>query len=408
LNSIPAEAVPEREQEVIPNEEDQETFRTGEVITIAGGHLVNDTYTAFLPALLPVIIDKLSLSLTLAGSLTAIQSIPGLLNPFIGYLADKMSLRYFVIFAPAATATLVSLMGLAPNYFVLAFILLLTGVSIAAFHAPAPAMIGRISGKQIGRGMSYFMATGELARTIGPLIAVWAVSLWSLDGIYRLMWVGWMTSLILFLRLRAVPARTTRGASLRSALPKMRRLFAPMIGYTLARNFMIECLVTYLAVYMNSRGASLWIAGASLSLLEIAGVAGALISGTISDHLGRKPVLLGGTLISAAVMFFFINSSGWILVPILLVLGFSALSTTPVLMAMVQEHLPENRAIGNGIYMLIGFALRPISILAVGFMGDRLGLQAAFTWSAIISLLAIPAIFALPNFQKQSEPVQIR
>jgi FSR family fosmidomycin resistance protein-like MFS transporter len=405
LNSIPAEAIPEREQAVYVKEEDQEKFRTGEVITIAGGHLVNDTYTAFLPALLPVIIDKLSLSLTLAGSLTAIQSIPGVLNPFIGYLADRMSLRYFVIFAPAATATLVSLMGLAPNYFVLAFILLLTGVSIAAFHAPAPAMIGRVSGKQIGRGMSYFMATGELARTIGPLIAVWAVSLWTLDGIYRLMWVGWMTSLILFLRLRAVPARTTRGASLRTALPKMRRLFAPMIGFTLARNFMIECLVTYLAVYMHSRGASLWIAGASLSSLELAGVAGALISGTISDRLGRKPVLLGGTLISVAVMFLFINSSGWILVPILLILGFSALSTTPVLMAMVQEHLPDNRAVGNGIYMLIVFALRPIAILAVGFMGDRLGLQAAFTWSAIISLLAIPAIFALPNLKKDPKKV---
>ena len=102
-----------------------------------------------------------------------------------------MSLRYFVILAPAATATLVSIMGLAPNYLSLAFILLLTGVSIAAFHAPAPAMIGRISGKQVGKGMSYFMASGELARTIGPLVAVWAVSLWTLDGVsHRLVWVG--------------------------------------------------------------------------------------------------------------------------------------------------------------------------------------------------------------------------
>jgi FSR family fosmidomycin resistance protein-like MFS transporter len=252
--------------------------------------------------------------------------------------------------------------------------------------------------------MSFFMAFGEMARTIGPLVAVWAVSLWTLDGIYRLMWVGWMTSLVLFWRLRTVPARTTRGASLRAAFPLMQRLFVPMIAYTLPRNFMIECLVTYLAVYMDMRGASLWIAGASLSLLEVAGVAGALSSGTISDRLGRKPVLLAGSLISVAVMFVFINSSGWILVPILLLLGFSALSTTPVLLAMVQEHLPDNRAVGNGIFMLISFALRPIAILAVGFMGDRLGLQAAFTWSALISLLAIPAIFALPNVRKQADP----
>ena len=401
MKSIPLEALPQVGQDKLLERGESEEFRTSEVLTIAGGHLVNDTYTAFLPALLPVIIDKLSLSLTMAGSLTAIQQIPGVLNPFIGYLADRMSLRYFVILAPAATATLVSIMGLAPNYLSLAFILLLTGVSIAAFHAPAPAMIGRISGKQVGKGMSYFMASGELARTIGPLVAVWAVSLWTLDGIYRLVWVGWMTSVILYWRLRAIPARTTKGASLRQAFPLMRRLFAPMIAYTLARNFMIECLVTYLVVYMDMLGASLWIAGASLSLLQLAGVAGALSSGTLSDRLGRKSVLLAATLTSIGIMFIFINTSGWILVPILLLLGFTALSTTPVLLAMVQDQLPNNRAVGNGIFMLISFALRPIAILAVGYMGDRLGLRTAFTWSALISLLAVPAIFALPDLRKQ-------
>ena len=112
MKSIPLEALPQVGQDKLLESGESEEFRTSEVLTIAGGHLVNDTYTAFLPALLPVIIDKLSLSLTMAGSLTAIQQIPGVLNPFIGYLADRMSLRYFVILAPAATATLVSIIGI--------------------------------------------------------------------------------------------------------------------------------------------------------------------------------------------------------------------------------------------------------------------------------------------------------
>ena len=57
------------------------------------------------------------------------------------------------------------------------------GVSVAAFHAPAPAMIGRVSGVRIGLGMSIFMASGELARAAGPLIAVWAVATWGLEGL---------------------------------------------------------------------------------------------------------------------------------------------------------------------------------------------------------------------------------
>ncbi len=372
-------------------------FQTGQVLTIASAHLVHDTYTSFTPALLPVLIEKLSLSLTMAGSLTAIQQLPGVLNPFIGYLADKVSLRYFVILAPAVTATLISGIGLAPSYLTVAFIMLLTGVSVAAFHAPAPAMIGRISGWQVGKGMSLFMAFGELARTIGPLVAVWAISLWTLNGIYRLAVVGWVTSLILFWRLRAIPARSEENVSLRQALPAMRRLFVPIIFFTLFRNFMVECLITYLPVYMSTQGASLWIAGASLSILELAGVGGALFSGTISDRLGRKPILLAASAASVGLMFVFINIEGWVLALVLLALGFTALSTTPVLMSMVQEHLPDHRAVGNGVYMLVGFALRPIAIMAVGFMGEKLGLQTAFLWSAAISLLTIPAVFALPT-----------
>ncbi len=371
-------------------------FQSGQVLTISGGHFFHDIYTALVPALLPAIIDKLSLSLVMAGSLTAIQQLPGVLNPFIGYLADKISLRYFVILAPALTATLISILGLAPNYPALVIIFLLAGVSTAAFHAPAPAMIGRISGKSVGKGMSFFMAAGELARTLGPLVAVWAISIWTLEGIYRLGVVGWGTSLILFWRLRSVPARTEKNVGLRQAIPAMRRLFIPIVIFTLLRNFLVECLVTYLPVYMDARGTSLWIAGASLSLLEIAGVAGALFSGSFSDKLGRKPILLISILASSAITLLFLNLQGWWLVPVLLLLGFTSLSSTPVLLAMVQEHLPEHRAVGNGVFMLISFALRPIAILSIGFMGDRFGLTSAFYISAVVALLAIPAIMALP------------
>ncbi len=390
--------------QVQPNVED-ETFHTGQVLTISGGHLVHDLYTSFIPALLPVIIDKLSLTLTMAGGLTAVLQLPGIINPFIGYLADRISLRYFVILAPAITATLVSSLGFASSYQSLLVIFLLTGISVAIFHAPAPAMIGRISGFKVGKGMSFFMAGGELARTLGPLVAVWAISMWTLDGIYRLVVLGWGASLILYWRLRSVPARSTRNVSFSAAIPVMRRLFLPIIALTILRGFMLECLVTYLPIYMNQRGASLWIAGASLSILEFAGVIGVLISGTTSDKLGRKPVLLVTTLSAALMMFLFVNIEGWIIVPVLLGLGLTALASGPIMLAMVQEQMTDHRALGNGIYMLISFALRPIAILGVGMLGDRFGLNAAFTWSAVIFLLAIPAIMALP--EKRSQPAQL-
>jgi len=97
-----------------------ERFQTGRVLTISAGHAVHDTYTAFLPSLLPVFIANLSLSMTEAGLLTVFMQGPSLLQPFIGHLADRVSLRTFVILAPAVTAAMMSLLGVAPDYAVLA------------------------------------------------------------------------------------------------------------------------------------------------------------------------------------------------------------------------------------------------------------------------------------------------
>lgn len=387
----------------VPQTKDEEEFQTGQVLTIAGGHFIHDVYTSFVAPLMPLIIEKLSLSLTLAGSLTALLQLPGLLNPFIGYLADKVSLRYFVILAPAVTATLISSMGFAPSYFALAIIFFVTGISVAAFHAPSPAMIAEVSGKKVGQGMSLFMAGGELSRTIGPLLAVWAVSTWTLDGFYRIVVIGWAASLVLYFRLRNLPARPVGPVSARAILPLLRRLFLPLLLISLFRNFLLSSLSVYLPTFMSLEGSSFLVAGAALSIYELAGVAGALSSGTLSDRLGRKFILLAAAVASSAVMLAFLNVHGWMQAVVLLLLGFANLSTTPVLMAIVQEHLPNNRAVGNGLYMAINFLMQLVAILGVGLLGDTFGLRAAFFWSACLSLLSVPAILSLPVARDASQ-----
>ncbi len=374
----------------------EEEFQAEQVITISSGHFVHDTYSAFLAPLLPLIIEKMSLTLTLAGSLSAFLQFPAILTPLIGHFADKYNLRYLVIIAPALTATLMSAMGLAPNYVTLALLLTLTGISVALFHAPAPAMVGQISGQRVGKGMSWFMGGGELARTVGPLVAVWTVSLWGLEGMFRVVVVGWATSIILFWRLRDIPVSVRKNGSLQSILPKLRTLFLPLFIISFFRMFMVVCMTTYLPTYMNLNGATLLLAGASLSILELAGFVGALSGGTLSDRLGRKPLLMGITILAPLLMIAFLNVSGWLLVPVLLSYGFVSISAGPVFLALIQDNFPENRAVSNGLYISMNFLLRSLAMLLVGVAGDAIGLQAAFFGSAILSIFGLVGIFMLP------------
>jgi FSR family fosmidomycin resistance protein-like MFS transporter len=391
-------------EQTVLDTETQDEFRTGLVATIASGHFVHDTFTAFVAPLLPLVIEKLSLSLTSVGLVNAFMQLPAVLNPFIGYLADKLSLRYFVIFAPATTATLIGLMGLAPNYGTLAFLFILIGISVAAFHAPTPAMIARVAGKRVGLGMSLYMAGGELGRTVGPLVAVSAVSMWGLEGIYRLIALGWGASMILFWRFRNVSSTDYRmkAGNLRAEFPKLRSFFLPIVLLTFTRAFLTGSITTYLPTFLSFEGATLAFAGISLSILEAAGVAGALLSGTISDRFGRRPVLLISMALSSILMFVFLQVGGWASVPVLLLLGFFSIAPQPVILALVQDAVPDNRAVANGLYMTINFLVRSLVLVLLGAAGDTWGLRITFVISGVISVFALLPVLMI-NFDRTVE-----
>src|SRR5512143_3203850 len=91
-------------------------FQTGAVVTIAAAHGAHDTYFSFLPTILPLLIQNLSLNTAQAGVLSACTQIPNLVQPLIGHLADRKNLKVLVILAPALSSFLITLVGVAPSF----------------------------------------------------------------------------------------------------------------------------------------------------------------------------------------------------------------------------------------------------------------------------------------------------
>lgn len=389
--------------ETIPAENESQEFDTESILTVTGGHFVHDTFTAFVSPLLPLLIEKLSLSLTLAGSLSIFMQLPSLLSVVIGYMADRVSVRYLVIFAPAITATLVTLLGFMPTYAAAAILLFSVGISMMSFHAPAPAMVAHLSGNKIGRGMSFFMAGGELGRSVGPLLVGFGVTQWGMDGLWRLMIFGWIATIVLFFRLKDVSAQSKRKNT--HAKPDVRaftRVFAPLFGVMIFRNFVATGLSVFMVVYLvDVRELGLPLATSMLALYELAGVGGALSGGTLSDRIGRKRTIIGAILLSALSGFIFFNVEGYLAFPVLILVGLTTLSVTPVFQALVQEQLPEHRATASGMFILYAFIIRAANTLVIGMLGDAYGLQRTFIIIIGLSLLAIPIVFTLPDAPKQ-------
>lgn len=255
---------------VLSEKKSDDTFHLSAVITLGAAHGAHDTYFSFLPTILPLLIENLSLNTTQAGLLTASSQLPNLLQPVIGHLADRRDLRLLVILAPAISGCLITLVGVAPSFGMAALLLLLAGFSTAAFHSIAPTMTAAQAGRRMGRAMGFFMVGGELGFGVGPLIVVAVVSYLTLKGLPWLMTLGVLASVILYYRQKTPTTMrhslAEAGLPVGQALIQMSGLMVPILGITFITGFLNANIVSYLPTFMSSEGAAFVVAGASSRL----------------------------------------------------------------------------------------------------------------------------------------------
>jgi MFS transporter, FSR family, fosmidomycin resistance protein len=375
-------------------------FHTKKVLLISIAHMVHDTYSSFLAPILPLLIEKLGLSYGLAGSLSMFQRLPSLFNPVIGMIAERVSARYFVIVSPGLTAVAMSLLGIAPHYVVLVLLLVVMGFSATLFHVPSPVMIKRVAGDKTGGGMSFYMLGGELARTIGPLVILGAVSLWGLEGTWRLMPFGIAASVVLYFQFHRIRISDQfSGGKEKLRIGKTfrahRRFLILTGGMLLFLSLLKSALTAFLPTLVTVAGDSVWKGGAYLSILQLSGAAGTFLAGGFSDRIGRKPTLLASAILSPAMLWLFLSLEGIPAVAALVLLGLALFAPGPVMLAFVQDQESERPVFLNGVYMGISFLLAALGVQLVGAAADIFGLRETFYISAALSLGAIPCILLL-------------
>jgi len=389
--------------------DNKKQFQLDKVTTISFAHFVHDVYSSFLAPLLPLLITKFSLSLTLAGLLAIVQRIPSLFNPLIGLAADRLPIRYLVIIAPAITTISMSLLGAAPSIIVIMVLLFITGIGASLFHVPAPVMIKRVSGNRIGKGMSFFMLGGEIARSIGPIYILAAVSLWGLERTWRLIPFGLAASTLLFFKFRNIQISDAfknekKEFGVKQTLKKYFPFFLTIAGIVFFTSLVRGSLTAFLPTFITGKGGNLWAGGISLSVLQFAGAMGTFFSGTISDKIGRPRTLLIMALTTPVLMFVFVMLNNSVFAfPLLMLIGFVMFAATPVLLAEVNNIDSEHPALINGIFMTLNFLFGAFALLIVGVLGDQFGLQTTYLLMAGVSLFSIPFILKL---QANNSPVK--
>uniref|UniRef100_UPI002621403B MFS transporter n=1 Tax=Desulfurobacterium sp. TaxID=2004706 RepID=UPI002621403B len=263
------------------------------VLLLSFSHLIHDIYTSFLAPVLPLLVQKLGISLTEASILDVIRRLPALFNLYFGLLISRRDVRIFTIVSPVTTAVFMSLIGIAPNYIVLLIFLFLAGISAQIFHIATPSIVKEVTPK-MGFGMSAFMVGGELARTVAPLIATAAVSLWGVEGLWKTIVFAVFASAFLWWQLNRLNVdfkpEKTRSFNLETLL-QYRSFFLPIAGFMLFQNFAKLFFSFYLPVYLVHKGETLSEANLSLSFFQLFAILGTFLSGNIADRIGNRKTL---------------------------------------------------------------------------------------------------------------------
>jgi FSR family fosmidomycin resistance protein-like MFS transporter len=351
------------------------------------GHLLNDGYAAFFAPLLPLLIERLELSLALAGALgTAMILVNSLLQPGLGHLMDRTQRPFLVVLGPLMTVTAMSFIGRVGRFEQLLVVMLVAGAGTALFHPAAAALVGAQHHPRRGLLMALFSSGGTIGGALAPLVVVTFVQATSLTSTPWLLLPGviLLAAFALLLRAQLPPAAATvRPPRLR--LPRSLILLWTVI---VLRSVAGTSFASFLAVIVTGRGGSPLMGGAAISVFLLCGAGGGFAAGWLSDRVGRKAVILGSLLLATPCLLGMLHTpTAWML-PVVAAAGMLTLSSTPVGVVTAQESLPGRTALVSGLFMGTAWGVGGLALTPVGWLADQFGLVPVLRWVAVLPLLA--------------------
>ena len=383
------------------SEASEDKFQPLKTMVVSSAHMVHDTYAGFIAPLLPYLIERLSLLKVEAGMFLFLYQGASVFQPIIGNLGDKTNLRKYALVMPAITGIALSLLGTAPTYYFALMLCLIAGISSASLHSILPALVARLSGKHVGKGISFWMVGGEIGIMLGPLMVAGVISLFTIKATPWLMIPGIAVSIALSILLRKMPHHNVNG-NVQAKLPikQLMAILLPLAGLMFMRAPLRASSEIYLPVYLIEKGVNKFLAGSSVSMLLGFGVLGTIVGGYLKDKYGFKKVIIGSVSIASVTMVIFSLTSGILQIISLALVGTTSMMILPVGLAFIQESFPNNRSLANGSFLAVTFGLNAIAGVVTGFMYDKLGGNSTFLVSGLVSFLGIPFIFLLPKENK--------
>ena len=371
-------------------------------------HFVGDFYNSFIIPLLPLFIDKFSLTLAQAGLIIGLSRfLAFVVQPPVGYIADRHPSRFFALGGPLLVMVFIPLTGITPYFWMLVLFVCLGSVGSSMFHPTVAGMVEPYAGRHFGFAMSIFGMGGTLSFAIGPLFISWLVGAYGLSAMPFSMILGFAVLVFLY---RTVPVPQASTIKSQGFINSIKEIFGPVwlpivliwMVMTL-RAFVSQSFMTFLPVMVARQGYSLISIGALVSLFVVAGALSGLLAGHLSDRIGFKSVFICAHLLATPCMAATLYLHGFWIFVFAFLSGFFILATLPLGVALAQKLAPGGKSMASSLMMGLAVGMGGLLTPVTGKLADIFTIRPVLAALAIIPLLTVVLIGYL--FRKGLSPV---
>ncbi len=374
--------------------------RSGFMISgLSLGHTMFHWFGQSLIVVLPEIQSAFSLTGAGVGSMLTVRELAsGIVSLPGGFLVDMCRRHWGLLLAVSlGVLGLGSLMiGLSPFY-----PLLLIGIAVVAmthsiWHLPVSAALSYHFPDRRAMALSFHGMGGSIGDVAGPVVTGALLAVLSWRGVLSLY-----AAIPLFMAVVGLWAfkgiggtADTEGQTANRGIQttKIKHLIKDQTlwGITIVRGLRgmaLVALLTFLPLYLgNHLGLSVFSRGFHIGLLIAIGLLAKPAVGYLSDHLGRKMILVAGLVWSCALCLLLIPYNQGIALTIgIALLGLFMYPDQPILTAAVLDIVEQEVAsTALGMIRFTGFLLSALSPIIAASLYEAIGVNAALYYVAAL------------------------
>jgi FSR family fosmidomycin resistance protein-like MFS transporter len=378
------------------------------LFAVSFSHLLNDMMQALLPAIYPTLKASYHLDFAQIGLVTlAFQLTASLLQPAVGFVADKRPMPYSLAIGMVFTLLGLLLLSVAHRYGLILLAAALVGMGSSVFHPESSRVARMASGGRHGLAQSLFQLGGNIGSALGPLTAAFVVLAWGQRSIALYSLLALLAIFVLWNvgvwykthGLRRIKSARHLSSQVALAPGKVRQAIAILLMLIFSKYIYLTSITSYYTFYLIQKF-HLTVRDAQLHLfLFLAAVAaGTLIGGPVGDRFGRKYVIwfsiLGVLPFTLAMPFadLFWTSVLSVVIGLVLASAFSAI------VVYGQELVPGRIGMIAGMFYGFSFGMAAIGAAVLGEIADLTNITFVYRVCAFMPLLGLFAAF-LPDIE---------